>query len=100
MLVIDEMVRRHPEAAPLLHRGLRTYAAGLFARALRESQLNYALAIMSLLVRHDPFVAARLIAIDVPARWASRKATRVLRRWSYAPAEPRVNMRFPIGELQ
>ena len=100
MLMKDEMVRRHPEAAPLLHRGLRTYAAALLAGALRESQLNYAIAITSLLVRHDPVTAARLISIDVPARWASRKTMRVLRRWSYAPADPLMNMRFPIGELQ
>jgi glycosyltransferase involved in cell wall biosynthesis len=100
MLVMDEMVRRHPDAAPLLHRGLRTYATGLFARALRERQLNYASAILSLLVRRDPAVAARVMAINLPARWASRRAGRVLRRWRDRSAGPDVSMRFPIGELQ
>jgi hypothetical protein len=77
----------------------RLCSSGAFDRMRRDCQLNYAVAIVSLLVHHDPVAAARLIAMDVPIRWASRKAAKVRRRWNCGSTDVHVNTRFPIGEL-
>jgi glycosyltransferase involved in cell wall biosynthesis len=100
MLMMDEMLGRHPGGAPLLHEGLRCYALWLLERALRQGKLPYVLSMTSLLVRYRLRLAARVIAIDLPlvtARLAKRAARKMLRR---KPAGAQLNGRFPIGELR
>ncbi|MER8826728.1 glycosyltransferase [Mesorhizobium sp. M0938] len=101
MLVVDEMLGRHPGAAPTLRKGLHFYSAWLIERALHQRQPRYVLPIMSLLLRHRPAIAMRIIAVDLPrvgAQWAKRAVTRLVR--GRRPIPPQVTARFPAGELK
>ncbi|TPJ38835.1 glycosyltransferase family 2 protein [Mesorhizobium sp. B2-3-13] len=101
MLVVDEMLGRHPDAAPTLREGLHFYSAWLLERTLRQRQPRYVLPILSLLLRHHPVIAMRIIAFDLPwigTHLAKRVATRLAR--GRGPIRPRVTTRFPIGDLK
>ncbi|MER8639576.1 glycosyltransferase family 2 protein [Mesorhizobium sp. M1227] len=101
MLVVDEMLGRHPDAATTLREGLHFYSAWLLERTLRLRHPRYVLPILSLLLRRHPAIAMRIIAVDLPliiAHLAKRAATKLLR--GRMPVRPRVTVRFPIGELK
>ncbi|MEI9421172.1 glycosyltransferase family 2 protein [Mesorhizobium sp. Cs1299R1N1] len=101
MLVVDEMLGRHPDAAPTLREGLHFYSAWLLERTLRQRQPRYVLPILSLLLRHHPVIAMRIIAFDLPwigTHLAKRAATRLAR--GRGPIRPQVTTRFPIGDLK
>ncbi|MGO4569785.1 glycosyltransferase family 2 protein [Rhizobium sp. 2YAF20] len=101
MLVVDEMLGRHPNAAPALREGLHFYSAWLLERTLRQRQPRHVLPILSLLFRHHPAIAMRIIAVDLPrigTHLAKRVVTRLVRR--RRPVCPQVTARFPTGELK
>ncbi|MER8865327.1 glycosyltransferase [Mesorhizobium sp. M0751] len=101
MLVVDEMLGRHPGAAPTLREGLHFYSAWLLERTLHQRQPRHVLPIMSLLLRHHPAIAMRIIAVDLPrvgAQWAKRVVTRLVR--GRRPIPSRATARFPAGELK
>ncbi|WP_027145632.1 glycosyltransferase family A protein [Mesorhizobium sp. WSM3626] len=101
MLVVDEMLGRHPDAAPTLREGLHFYSAWLLERTLRQRQPRYVLPILSLLLRHHPVIAMRIIAFDLPwigTHLAKRVVTRLAR--GRGSIRPQVTTRFPIGDLK
>ncbi|MER8703232.1 glycosyltransferase family 2 protein [Mesorhizobium sp. M1273] len=101
MLVVDEMLGRHPDAATTLREGLHFYSAWLLERTLRLRHPRYVLPILSLLLRRHPAIAMRIIAVDLPliiAHLAKGAATKLLR--GRMPVRPRVTVRFSIGELK
>ena len=102
MLVVDEMLGRHPAAAPMLREGLHLYSVWLLESALRRRQLRYVLPILSLLFRYHRAIAMRIIGFDLP-RVATHLAKRVVARLVHGgsgPVRPHLTARFPIGELQ
>jgi glycosyltransferase involved in cell wall biosynthesis len=102
MLVGEEMLGRHPDAALMLREGLHLYSVWLLERALRPGQLRYVLPILSLLFRHHWAIAMRIIALDLPrvgTHLAKRAIGRLVRGGS-GPVRPHATGRFPIGELQ
>ncbi|UCI34542.1 glycosyltransferase family 2 protein [Mesorhizobium sp. B4-1-4] len=101
MLVVDEMLGRHPDAASTLREGLHFYSVWLLERTLRQRQSRYVLPILSLLLRHHPAIAMRIIVIDLPwvgAHLAKRVVTRLVR--GRRPIRSQVTARFPTGELK
>jgi hypothetical protein len=101
MLVMDEMLGRHPARARILRAGLYHYAVWLLRRAVFLRQPRHIWPIFSLLLRHRPAIAICIIALDLPlfgAHLAKRSAARLLRR-GRQPAPPHVAARFPIGDL-
>jgi hypothetical protein len=103
MLVIEEMLARHPWAAAVLRRGLRLYAVWLLKRAVALRQPGNAVSVLATLVRHRPLAAARVIAIDLPwlgIRLLGTATRRLLRGQRSVPSRPPFETRFHIGEVR
>lgn len=103
MLVIEEMLARHPGAAAVLRQGLRLYAVWLLKRAVALKQPRNAASVLSTLARHRPLAAARVIAVDLPwlgIRHFGSSTRRLLRGRRSVPDRPPFATRFQIGELR
>jgi glycosyltransferase involved in cell wall biosynthesis len=98
MLVLGEMLARHPREAPTLRKGLRNYTSWLLNRTLHQRQLRYVLPIVSILLPAHPLTAMRVIALDLPLIGV-QMAKRVLKRLVRG-RRPLSMTRFPIGDLK
>jgi glycosyltransferase involved in cell wall biosynthesis len=104
LMVGTEMSRRRPDKRPILQRGVRFYALWLIKRAVYGRQFTRVPAILSVLIRNQPGVAASVIFLGLPnltieiARGMLRKLKRKLREEGMP--EVRMPARFPIGTVR
>jgi hypothetical protein len=66
MLVVNEMLARHPEHSDALRRGLRDYGARLVHDALDASELSQLPRLLLVLLPCAPWTAMKLLLKHVP----------------------------------
>ncbi|MDA9508692.1 glycosyl transferase family 2 [Bradyrhizobium sp. CCBAU 11386] len=66
MLVIDEMILRHPDRVASLQSGLRNYGSWVLVRALTSGQLRYFAKSLYLLSQRNPTMTLKLLVCDLP----------------------------------
>ncbi|RST31398.1 glycosyltransferase family 2 protein [Sphingomonas ginkgonis] len=91
LMMVDEMLGRHPDCRRELRRGLYEYSAWLFRQSLRRRQADHARGVLQLLVDRDPMVAAELIARLGPGyavKLVRKSVQLVLPRRRPPPSEP------------
>jgi len=101
MLVVDEMLARHPDRRDALKIGLRGYAGWIVRDALSTNKLRELPPLLRVLLRRYPSIALKVLLKDVTLTAIVRVRDR-LRRLSRGIAKPTKaerDQRFLIGDL-
>lgn len=101
LLVIDEMIARHPEHSHALRNGFCAYARWIVKDVLWNDELSQVPSLLVALLRPSPRLAMEMLLKDLPIALIIRVRNRIrpLYRGSINFARPETGPRFVIGEL-
>ena len=89
LIMVEEVVSRHPELALHLRTGVGHFACWLLNRALATRRINQVPAILTRLIKFDAKLAAKVAMIDLPFV-ILEAARRKFRRWGRITAHTQV----------
>ncbi len=98
MLVVDEMVGRHPNRTERLNLGLRKYGSWLLWRALARGQFGHFGSSLSLLICRDPLLIIKVFAVDLPHHMLITLRGQIRKLRSIARGEQQSSVYFPIDQ--
>lgn len=97
LLVVDEMIGRHPDKAEHLRRGMRRCGRWLAQRAVESGRTNLLMPLARTMARRDVRIAARMLAVDATAAFARPLARKWLpHRHDATSVQPR-DQSFALG---
>ncbi len=99
LMVLDEIVARHPEHRRDVNRGLRRYSSALAQQSLSVAGVRQLPPLLRVMFRHHPSIAARVLLKDMPLAVIRRilGPVRRLLRGAAQPVAVTIDRRFPVG---
>jgi glycosyltransferase involved in cell wall biosynthesis len=101
LIVLEEIMARHPDHRDDVNRALRRYGAALAHEGLSIAGFKNFPPLWRVLFRWDPAMAMQLLLEDVPLTLIRKVAGRLRRLFREAekPISAQIYQRFPVGDL-
>jgi hypothetical protein len=101
LLVLDEILARHPDHRDDVNRALRRYGGALAQEGLSISGFENFPPLWRVLFRWDPAIAMQLLLKDVPFTLIRKVGGRLRRLYRGADkaVSAKIDQRFPVGDL-